>query len=296
MKPSEIISLARRQTWCTEDIVTEDEAYKFLNFVIEDFGAEIRLSDAWYGLQHISMDIVAWQNRYDRQIEEMWTATQSPVFAIDKILKVWILNNAWEYDEIPVRFVDKIKINDILATGKPKQCFISNNSLILVPTPKENWQMIIAWYDKNFEITWRSLSVWATLFQRYSLNDDMSWDYPYAWRNVNWNSYRYTGSKTPSVWSQVYRHPDGSGYMNTITAINGWDIDWNIWIPERWHYVLVEWMKYRLYGNMGVDFEWARINARNFFDSEKMKAIQQLTDRWQMAETWEEPYLDYLWM
>jgi hypothetical protein len=37
MKPSEIISLARRQTGCTLDIVTEDEAYKFLNFVIEDF-------------------------------------------------------------------------------------------------------------------------------------------------------------------------------------------------------------------------------------------------------------------
>lgn len=37
MKPSEIISLARRQTGCTEDIVTVDEAYKFLNFVIEDF-------------------------------------------------------------------------------------------------------------------------------------------------------------------------------------------------------------------------------------------------------------------
>ena len=33
MKPSEIISLARRQTWCTEDIVTKAEAYKFLNFV-----------------------------------------------------------------------------------------------------------------------------------------------------------------------------------------------------------------------------------------------------------------------
>ena len=37
MKPSEIIKLARRQTGCTEDIVTTDEAFRFLNFVIEDF-------------------------------------------------------------------------------------------------------------------------------------------------------------------------------------------------------------------------------------------------------------------
>ena len=46
MKPSEIIKLARRQTGCTEDIVTTDEACKFLNFIIEDFGAEVRASDS----------------------------------------------------------------------------------------------------------------------------------------------------------------------------------------------------------------------------------------------------------
>ena len=46
MKPSEIIQQARRQTGCTEDIVTQEEAYRFLNFVIEDFGADIRASDS----------------------------------------------------------------------------------------------------------------------------------------------------------------------------------------------------------------------------------------------------------
>lgn len=46
MKPSEIIKLARRQTGCTEDIVTPEEAYRFLNFIIEDFGADIRATDS----------------------------------------------------------------------------------------------------------------------------------------------------------------------------------------------------------------------------------------------------------
>jgi hypothetical protein len=46
MKPTKIISLARRQTGCTEDIVTAQEAYDFLNFVIEDFGTDIRASDS----------------------------------------------------------------------------------------------------------------------------------------------------------------------------------------------------------------------------------------------------------
>ena len=49
MKPSEIIKLARRQTWCTLDVVTEEEAYQFLNFIIEDFGADIRSSESWFG-------------------------------------------------------------------------------------------------------------------------------------------------------------------------------------------------------------------------------------------------------
>ena len=64
MKPSEIIKLARRQTWCTEDIVTTDEAYKFLNFVIEDFGSEIRTSDSWYWFDVLDFDVTAWQPSY----------------------------------------------------------------------------------------------------------------------------------------------------------------------------------------------------------------------------------------
>jgi hypothetical protein len=46
MKPQDIINLARRQTGCTLDIVTLAEAYQFLNFVIEDFGTDIRSCDS----------------------------------------------------------------------------------------------------------------------------------------------------------------------------------------------------------------------------------------------------------
>jgi hypothetical protein len=40
-----------------------------------------------------------------------------------------------------------------------------------------------------------------------------------------------------------------------------------------------------MYGNMWVNFEEARVNSRNFYDSEKMKAIQNIMDRWQLADT-----------
>ena len=64
MKPSEIIKLARRQTWCTEDIVTEDEAYKFLNFVIEDFWADIRASDSWHWFDYLTINVQSGQFNY----------------------------------------------------------------------------------------------------------------------------------------------------------------------------------------------------------------------------------------
>jgi hypothetical protein len=66
---------------------------------------------------------------------------------------------------------------------------------------------------------------------------------------------------------------------------NVWDTEDAIWIPRRWHYILVEGLKYWMYGNMGVNFETPRANSRAFYDSEKMKALQNIMDRGQKADT-----------
>jgi hypothetical protein len=81
-------------------------------------------------------------------------------------------------------------------------------------------------------------------------------------------------------------------YNTELTTTD--DDETDIFIPARWHYILVEWMKYRMYGNMWVNFETARNNSRNFYDNEKMKAIQNIVDRWQLADTAYFPDLNFL--
>ena len=109
MKPSEIISLARRQTGCTEDIVTTQEAFRFLNFVIEDFGADIRNSDSWYWFDIESINVVAGQSTYTFTNTE-WDL--SGKFPLHKIQAVWLYdNNNKKWRDMPVHFVDKVDLN-----------------------------------------------------------------------------------------------------------------------------------------------------------------------------------------
>ena len=94
MKPSEIIKLARRQTGCTEDIVTTDEAYRFLNFVIEDFWADIRSSDSGYWFDFLNIDVSAGQIEYpiDDDAGEWFDN-----FPISKLQKVWYRMPDWKW-------------------------------------------------------------------------------------------------------------------------------------------------------------------------------------------------------
>ena len=227
MKPSEIISLARRQTWCTEDIVTKAEAYNFLNFVIEDFWADIRATDSWYWFDTVTVDVDAWTSEIDIDSE-------ANIFPLSKIESVWLKDvktNKWR--EIPVHFVDKMNPNDFESNWEPRVCFITNTNLNFVPNIKESTQLMIWWFVYN----------------------------PYLW-------------------------------YNEITSTRD-DDEEDIFIPKRWHYIIIEWMKYWMYGNMWSNFEELRTACRNFYDSEKLKAIQSITDRWQLADMTSYPEENY---
>jgi hypothetical protein len=119
--------------------------------------------------------------------------------------------------------------------------------------------------------------------------------YPYAWLRKNWTDIIYTNSLTPTTWT-AYEDYQGTTSAGSISdyEVTVTDTEENIFIPSRWHYILVEWLKYWMYGNMGVNFETARNNSRNFYDSEKIKAIQNITDRWQLADTAYFPNLNFL--
>lgn len=295
MKPSEIISLARRQTGCTEDIVTADEAYKFLNFVIEDFWADIRASDSWYWFDFLPLDVTAWSSVYpiDEDAGEWFNK-----FPISKLQKVWYLMPDWKWRDLPIHFVDKIDINHRPDDWEPRICFIVNNTVNLIPTPKENTQMQLWGFDYNWEIY--NIPAIETNYNKFYRNTEFDLTgktYNYAW--VSQDSYLvYTATEsTPSGNAYSYNSQTDtftSEWVITKYWENWYDEEENIWIPRRWHYILVEWLKYRMYGNMWVNFETPRANARVFYDNEKMKALQNIVDRGQEADTAYLPNLNFL--
>ena len=288
MKPSEIIKLARRQTGCTEDIVTTDEAYRFLNFVIEDFGADIRASDSWYWFDFLEVDVEAGQTQYMIDDDPGGWFNNFPIW---KLEKVWYRLSNWKRRDLPIRFVDKIDINDRPNQWEPEICFILNNTIQLMPKPKEATQMIIWGYDYNWELEpdiWE-ITVWWQDYRR-DKDNDVDWaTYPYAW--THWNTTIFTDSEKPTSWTAYSTYSWTSAWSITAYSVIVLDKEDNIFIPKRWHYILVEWLKYWMYGNMWVNFEWARNNSRNFYDSEKMKALQNIMDRWQESD---EPYFPEL--
>ena len=158
-----------------------------------------------------------------------------------------------------------------------------------MPAPKAATQMQIWGYDYNWELMpdlW-TITVNNNYYTR-NKNLDIDWaTHPYAWSD-NTMSTIYTDAEKPTSWTAYTTY----NWNTSAWSISGYQVQWfddeeNIFIPKRWHYILVEWLKYRMYGNMWVNFEGARTNSRNFYDSEKMKALQNIVDRWQESD---EPY------
>lgn len=308
MKPSWIIKLARRQTWCTEDIVTTEEAYKFLNFVIEDFGADLRASDSWYWFDVLNIDVTAWQASY--LYNNDWGNYSNPDpssptttgFPISKIQSVWLLDqNTGKWRDLPVHFVDKVNVNQFEASWAPRACFITRDDINLIPAPKENTTMQVWGWDYNRQV-WRDTSIYVQIPNRWynwqiyvrAPEWDKTWKlHNYAWKMVDWETYYYTDSTIPLNW-QLYDDPDALSWGYWIEKIIRADREENIFIPRRWHYILVEWLKYWMYWNMWVNFETARTNSRAFYDNEKMKALQNIVDRGQLADTAYFPDLNFL--
>ena len=293
MKPSEIIKLARRQTWCTEDIVTPEEAYKFLNFIIEDFWADIRNSDSWYWYDILWVQVNAGQIQYPFT-ETPWIMSEK--FPMHKIQAVRIKKPDWKWRDLPVHFVDKVDLNRLSELKEPLACFITRTEINLIPAPKESTIMEIRWFDYNPLI---QPNIWTITVNSHnytrSPDNDAEWTpYPYAWERNNWQII-YTNSLQPTTWNTY----EDFKWTTLAWAISDYDVEItdkeeNIFIDKRWHYIIVEWLKYRMYGNMWVNFETARNNSRAFYDSEKMKAIQNIVDRWQLADTAYFPDLNFL--
>ena len=54
---------------------------------------------------------------------------------------------------MPVHFVDKVDLNKRESVKEPLACFITRESVNLIPTPKESTQMQIWGFNYNAELT-----------------------------------------------------------------------------------------------------------------------------------------------
>lgn len=61
------------------------------------------------------------------------------------------------------------------------------------------------------------------------------------------------------------------------------------------HYVLVEWLKYRFYGKRGTDFIPLAQQAKQNYENEKLRVINQLSNKNILADESFIPDLAYLW-
>ena len=192
--------------------------------------------------------------------------------------------------------MDKVDLNRLTELKEPLACFITRTELNLIPAPKESTIMEIRWFDYNPLI---QPNIWTITVNNHdytrSPDNDAEWTpYPYAWERADWQII-YTNNLQPTTWN-AYEDFQWTTLAWTIDAydVEITDKEENIFIDKRWHYIIVEWLKYRMYGNMWVNFETARNNSRAFYDNEKIKAIQNIVDRWQLADTAYFPDLNFL--
>jgi hypothetical protein len=232
------------------------------------------------------------------QVQYTFTETpwiMSEKFPMHKIQAVRIKKPDWKWRDLPVHFVDKVDLNRLTELKEPLACFITRTEINLIPAPKESTIMEIRWFDYNPLI---QPNIWTITVNNHdytrSPDNDAEWTpYPYAWESVG--SIIYTNSLQPTTWNAY----EDFQWTTLAWAISSYDVEItdkeeNIFIDKRWHYIIVEWLKYRMYGNMWVNFETARNNCRAFYDNEKIKAIQNIVDRWQLADTAYFPDLNFL--
>ena len=234
MIPSAIISLARRQSGCTTGIVTEAEAFDFINFVIDDFWGDIILTNPWYWLTTRTYDTVAWTGEYTFATPIATAALATSTFWLAKTTKIWVkeVASATYYKEYPLTFIEGMGgLPDIEAANGTEKATITDTSITLYPTPEN------------------SITNWL----------------------------RIIGQKS---------HFDLSASTE--------DVEGCLMIPSNRHYVLIEWLKFWMYGNMGVNFDQSRLQAKASYEVFKQECLDKIVNRTQNSPEYFIPDLSYL--
>lgn len=236
MIPSQIISLARKQSWCTTDIVTSVDAYEFLNIILEDFWKDITDNNVGLGIFTWQYNLVANQDVYNLPLPIANTTVLTSTWGIEQLYKIWVKYATWDtyYTPVSLIYMDwQLKLPDTYIVTQQKA----------IPTATINSDTISLYPMPTVDIT--------------------------DWLEIIWPKKHFPLSSTTE------------------------DVASAMLIPTQWHYILIEGLKYWFYGNMGSNFDDKKLQSFQFYTAEKLKAINQMSDRMQESSQAFVPDLSY---
>jgi len=224
MIPSVLISTARSQTHSSTDLVSQTDAYNYLNFIIADYWKDITDNNTGQDMYTWTYNAVAGTKDYTLPSPVANTTLLTSTFGIQQLTKIGIKYDSLQtyYTPVALRYIEGMyNLPDYYATGalKTSPIAIANTTTLSVfPTPTET-------------IT---------------------------------NGLQLIGPRL--------HFP-----LSTTTE----DIEGVILIPSLWHYVILEWLKYMFYYNRGAEFIASANEAKQKYEAEKNRTLNQMLDRMQ---------------
>jgi hypothetical protein len=228
MLPSQIIQIARDQTDTPLSILTQDQAYQYLNIVVNDFWRDISNESVWDKMTTWNLNLTAGTSTYTLPSSIAASTLLTSTFGINQLVKAGIKYKSADqyYTPIQVKYVEwYLNMPDYYANqnlkGNPTAYLIDTESIVIAPTPTES-------------IT---------------------------------NGLQIMG-------------PVATVALSTTTE----DIEGMIPISSTAHPVIVEWLKYWFYGKRGSDFVPLAMGSKQLYESEKLRVINQLMNKNQLAD------------
>lgn len=72
------------------------------------------------------------------------------------------------------------------------------------------------------------------------------------------------------------------------------DVEWMILVPADCHNILIEWLKWKFWARMGVNFKDTALQQKQYYESEKLRVINQWSNKNILADSSFIPDLSFL--
>jgi len=228
MIPSQIISIARKQSQTSLDIVDATDAFTYLNFVLEDFWKDIVDNNPWIGNGEWFVNSVAGTQTYNLTQPVAASALLTSTFGCLNIQRASVKFRSTDTNYTPI------------------------SKIYLEGFTLDEWRYDVG-QSKSDPVILQS----DTTFSLYPIPTES------------------LTNAIKIIWPQ--RHFP----LSSSTE----DVAWVILIPSAYHNIIIEWLKVWFYGVRGIDYIPQKQEAKGYYESEKMRVINQLTDRTQLSTT-----------